>query len=460
MRVGSRIIMYSYLKTLLTLLDWALVRNRSPLALPDAALHAEQSTESENASTWSSMMAEMSTFEWKWRRKPAKEGDRPHGKEVTIAVDGEGALYAGKWTIRCILRRQVKLGHDIWVLEIDRLDAPPPPAVEDYESEEPLWAGPQDLLLKATVVGRLGCLRVSQEDGACEEHCRILRRRRLKIYFSSPSHNSALRPKLEVVHPSAMFHKLTEKLVHRGKKPAENPCISDTGSSYQPLPNGQHIRLLNLNSGKGSQPLSGKLWTYPLEDAPEFDAISYVWGERAQGSRLGSIPLTENLASALRRVRLRDRSRLIWADQICINQADIEERSQQVTLMADIYRRSYRTLIVVGNAPRRKAKEVSSFVAEISYTIRHYLRRSKGAWSGVPMLLQSSNVFHDPRWKAFADLCSRPWFGRLWVVQEAALSADACVLFGDVEIACQQNHATMSTVSLDTLQPDILKVGA
>jgi hypothetical protein len=89
------------------------------------------------------MMAEMSTFEWKWRRKPAKEGDRPHGKEVTITLDGEGALYAGKWTIRCILRRQVKLGHDIWVLDIDRLDTPPPPAMEDDKSEDRKAAPPR-----------------------------------------------------------------------------------------------------------------------------------------------------------------------------------------------------------------------------------------------------------------------------------------------------------------------------
>jgi hypothetical protein len=44
-----------------------------------------------------------------------------------------------------------------------------------------------------------------------------------------------------------------------------------------------------------------------------------------------------NLVAALRRVRRPDEALLIWADAICINQNDLEERTSQVQLMSDIF---------------------------------------------------------------------------------------------------------------------------
>jgi hypothetical protein len=61
--------------------------------------------------------------------------------------------------------------------------------------------------------------------------------------------------------------------------------------------------------------------------------------------------IRKNLYQALR--SLRDvpshsndaRERVLWADAICINQNDLEERNQQVSIMAFIYSRAQTVLV-------------------------------------------------------------------------------------------------------------------
>jgi hypothetical protein len=56
-----------------------------------------------------------------------------------------------------------------------------------------------------------------------------------------------------------------------------------------------------------------------------------------------SIDITASLRDVLRRVRLPNTPRNIWADQICIDQGNLEERGHQVKLMGKIFSRSSTT---------------------------------------------------------------------------------------------------------------------
>ncbi|KAK4125812.1 heterokaryon incompatibility, partial [Parathielavia appendiculata] len=47
--------------------------------------------------------------------------------------------------------------------------------------------------------------------------------------------------------------------------------------------------------------------------------------------------VTDNLHRLLRHLRLRDESRRLWIDQICINQKDEVEKGAQIRLMTEIY---------------------------------------------------------------------------------------------------------------------------
>jgi hypothetical protein len=55
-----------------------------------------------------------------------------------------------------------------------------------------------------------------------------------------------------------------------------------------------------------------------------------------------SLKMTSNLERILRKLRHPEKPRQLWADSICINQQDIEEKSRQVAMMSQIYRKSTR----------------------------------------------------------------------------------------------------------------------
>ena len=133
--------------------------------------------------------------------------------------------------------------------------------------------------------------------------------------------------------------------------------------SYNKLdPEHRQFRLCTLSQGSLDDPLSCTLDTVSLNHPPDYGTLSYVWGDPTFNKEInidGSIlSITTSLYTALRYLRKIDQPRIIWADGICINQADIDERSFQVTLMGDIYMRARELQIWLG--------EVKSFVAESS----------------------------------------------------------------------------------------------
>ncbi|KAH9209984.1 heterokaryon incompatibility protein-domain-containing protein [Leptodontidium sp. 2 PMI_412] len=58
--------------------------------------------------------------------------------------------------------------------------------------------------------------------------------------------------------------------------------------------------------------------------------------------------VTDSLMLALQRPRSRSSSAIVWADAICINQQDIEERNLQVQAMASIYQKAAEVAIWLG----------------------------------------------------------------------------------------------------------------
>ncbi|TVY54882.1 Heterokaryon incompatibility protein 6,OR allele [Lachnellula cervina] len=149
---------------------------------------------------------------------------------------------------------------------------------------------------------------------------------------------------------------------------------------YSPVPDTNSIRLIYLKPWRlhRKEKLRCELKTVSLDDddVPEFEAISYAWGEPIfsreilidDGSKLA---ITPSLGDALQRMRwntarsfknalqrmrpgisrsrqLSSSVRILWADAVCINQQDIDERSQQVQLMRKIYRGASRVLVWLG----------------------------------------------------------------------------------------------------------------
>lgn len=77
------------------------------------------------------------------------------------------------------------------------------------------------------------------------------------------------------------------------------------------------------------------------EKFTHYEALSYVWGECLYYGWIsldGSFfPVTENLWEALNGLRYADRERVLWIDAICIEQANVRERSEQISRMHSIF---------------------------------------------------------------------------------------------------------------------------
>lgn len=119
---------------------------------------------------------------------------------------------------------------------------------------------------------------------------------------------------------------------------------------YEPLSSGQ-IRLLHLHPGIGD--IHFTLEAVNLEDTLNYEAISYCWGnpDDTQTVYCDGHPLqvTISLFTALKRLRLQEQSRVLWADAVCIDQQSNSEKNEQVKLMSQIYARPKRVLIWLGD---------------------------------------------------------------------------------------------------------------
>lgn len=170
---------------------------------------------------------------------------------------------------------------------------------------------------------------------------------------------------------------------------------------------------------------------------PAFEAISYFWGSsdrtipiNCNGKRLF---ITENLRDALIRVRFPDRPRMVWADSVCIDQDNLDEKAHQVQFMGKIYSSASRVLIFLGNDEWGNAQTAMSLIEDVSDMVAKTLTECDQTYNSFPYLAPDDPWFQDDRWPAYNCLLWRPWFRRGWVVQEAALAQDAVVLWGEAE---------------------------
>lgn len=89
---------------------------------------------------------------------------------------------------------------------------------------------------------------------------------------------------------------------------------------YEGLPTETSLRVFELLSGVEDDPISGKLRTVNWDDVPQYEAISYAWGDPndkvpviVDGRR---VDVTVNLRTGLKHLRNQDHSRVLWVDAI------------------------------------------------------------------------------------------------------------------------------------------------
>jgi len=221
-------------------------------------------------------------------------------------------------------------------------------------------------------------------------------------------------------------------------------------------------------------------WTHPDPEVPlpaympwqretssasphQYEALSYTWGSfdrpvtiRVESNLNGGSWLTlqiqRNLAEALRHLRYPDKCRLLWVDAICINQKDVGERNSQVLRMADIYTSAIRVVVWLGaesGSSKLAISTLNHLGAQVELT-KNYMRLSapgseQPSWYRAVCELP----YETPTWQAILDLMRRPWFDRLWIVQEIQLANHRAVMqCGFEEISWSQFRK--AAICLDT----------
>lgn len=208
---------------------------------------------------------------------------------------------------------------------------------------------------------------------------------------------------------------------------------------HDPLPDSKtHIRLLEILQVGPAQHITCAMSTWPLNAAPSYYAISYTWGNM---NSLASITLNEkimgvgqNCQDAMIQVfaRKTKRIRYTWIDAICIDQTSTQEKNHQVALMGEVYKNAACVLACVG-----AHSHDSEFLVEFCRKKKRLLESIHGFSQHFPSTewslrinisekrvltlrcLRSMSLSTRHRVaNAFVSFMLRPYFTRLWILQE------------------------------------------
>jgi hypothetical protein len=116
-----------------------------------------------------------------------------------------------------------------------------------------------------------------------------------------------------------------------------------------------------------------------------------------------------NLYAALSRLRDPDLPRLLWADAVCIDQQNLQERSDQVRLMASIYSSAIRVIVWLGEEADDSALAFAS-MEEVAILLLRSRDHERLGPIGLHCYSSNSRLL-----KSFTALLERPWFDRVWV---------------------------------------------
>lgn len=215
---------------------------------------------------------------------------------------------------------------------------------------------------------------------------------------------------------------------------------------YAALKHQKSIRLVDVDHGKAGSPVSCTLVEANIDQpATKYLALSYTWGDPKKTGPIvcNGVPLqvTESLVAAMGQLRERYPGRLFWIDAICINQQDPIERAAQVQLMRDIYRSAENVVVYLGEDSPGLDRAVRLF---------HQLQAEAEVWDAskdngtkvdrTGMVRSKFPPPYDEVWYRFHDLFNRPWFSRIWIVQEVVMAS------GDPDVICGPYSLAWSSV--------------
>jgi hypothetical protein len=209
---------------------------------------------------------------------------------------------------------------------------------------------------------------------------------------------------------------------------------------------------------------------FHLDAVPTYKALSYEWGKSEGSEQLvaekerdtpddgpsiilveGAIlECTRNLRNFFRFARVVTGSLYanvtdcwLWIDQICINQTDLSERTHQVAQMAEIFSGASEVLVWLGDGTEEDECSQQGFVAQQAEsqpsTCREPDKTDVGSWNVAQDLGDGVNAPTNPSSTRMDDalcvLTMRPYWLRLWIIQEVILARSITIIFRDKQVS-------------------------
>ena len=200
-----------------------------------------------------------------------------------------------------------------------------------------------------------------------------------------------------------------------------------------------------------------------LDDKPTYKALSYSWGDPSLTSPIivdGSIiRVTRNLELALRHLRLPDQTISLWVDALCINQENNLEKSEQLEQMRPIYSQALAVVAWLGPSTANidlAMEWIDNFGSQASKLgigtkpdlhLRHILEafetdKGHGIYNeqlrafihDLKEQFSIANPQHAILISALAEIFKRPYWGRVWVVQELVSASNAVFVCGNSKV--------------------------
>jgi hypothetical protein len=245
-----------------------------------------------------------------------------------------------------------------------------------------------------------------------------------------------------IVHPPKLFYHHAHRYIVT--KFESTPPVRRNMDIYQtaPMSNAKvATRFINLVLQKedykpdspNNSTLCMTLDTCVLQDAPKYEALSYVWGKEEKQTSLNingnPFLVQSNLHAALRRLSCRsnnaqESTRRLWIDAICINQNDNAEKSLQVMQMSKIYAGASNVLIWLGEADASSHLAFDTLCQFANDNARDVRKTCDNLASSA------SN-----RRTALQEFFQRPYFKRAWIIQEVVAAKQATVICGGQSIS-------------------------
>ncbi|UPL00043.1 hypothetical protein LCI18_010977 [Fusarium solani-melongenae] len=245
---------------------------------------------------------------------------------------------------------------------------------------------------------------------------------------------------------------------------------------YKPISEAsKEFRLIRLACAPEAEVVNLELCHALADDQVPYHAVSYVWGDPKDTARVSvdgeEFIVSENLLLLLQQLLRAGVTSWLWTDSICINQADLEEKTWQVNAMDRIYGNAKLVYLWLGPGTPRTDKAMK-LLCEYGRQLVHELGPTDD-WDMdevYPQLYEALSTKKKPRSNAhpvakflykmykepglhrrdderplskyplmdgLRNLLERPFWRRVWIVQEVTLAQDALLLCGDESMPIQ-----------------------